>query len=200
MAVETGRRGAGRAERFAHMLHATLIFIIMKIIHPPLRDRMTSPIVPDIRTQLLEELNAFAPARQMHAMRHWPAGRLSLIHLNVLIVLNAEGPLPMRGLAEALDVSQASATGIVDRMEQRGLVTRERDAEDRRVVRVLPSETGRNLIDGVADQRRDHLARLLDGLSDEEARGFLLGLRAMHRAREAFHANLANPETQEASR
>jgi 4'-phosphopantetheinyl transferase len=137
----------------------------------------------------------------MHAMRHWPAGRLSLVHLNVLIVLNAEGPLPMRGLAEALDVSQASATGIVDRMEQRGLVTRERDAEDRRVVRVLPSETGRSLIDGVADQRRDHLATMLDGLSDDEARGFLLGLRGMRRAREAFlHRHPSNPETQEAPR
>ena len=39
----------------------------------------------------------------------------------------------MSQLAEALDVSQASATGIVDRMEQRGLVSRQRNDEDRRV-------------------------------------------------------------------
>jgi DNA-binding MarR family transcriptional regulator len=161
---------------------------------------MTGPTAPDIRRELLDELSAFAPARQMHAMRNWPAGRLSLIHLNVLFVLNAEGPLPMRVLAEALDVSQASATGIVDRMEQRGLVTRERDAEDRRVVRVLPSETGRGLIEGVADQRRDHLARMLEGFTDDEARGFLLGLRAMRRAREAIPRHPSNPDTQETTR
>ena len=163
---------------------------------------MSSPAAPDpeLRCQLLEELTAYGPARQMHAMRHWPAGRLSLVHLNVLIVLNAEGPLTMRGLSEALDVSQASATGIVDRMEQRALVTRERDAGDRRLVRVLPSETGRRLIEGVADQRRDHLASLLDRLTDEEARGFLLGMRAMRRAREAFLTQPPNPETAEASR
>ncbi len=182
------------------MLHATLIFITTKIIYPPLRARMPKQPAPDLRRQLLDEFTSFGPTRQMHTMRHWPTGRLSLVHLNVLIVLNAEGPLPMRGLAEALDVSQASATGIVDRMEQRGLVTRERDAEDRRVVRVLPSATGRSLIDGVADQRRDHLARLLEGLTDDEVSGFLLGMRAMRRVREALHAQPSNPETQETPR
>ncbi len=182
------------------MLHVTLIFITTEIIYPPLRARMSNQPAPDLRCQLLDEFTSFAPARQMHAMRHWPAGRLSLVHLNVLIVLNAEGPLPMRGLAEALDVSQASATGIVDRMEQRGLVTRERDAEDRRVVRVLPSDTGRSLVDGVADQRRDHLARMLEGLTDDEVSGFLLGMRAMRRVREAFHTQPSSPETQESPR
>jgi DNA-binding MarR family transcriptional regulator len=161
---------------------------------------MTSPTSPDVRTQLLDELTGFGPTHQMHAMRHWPGGRLSLIHLNVLIVLNAEGPLPMRGLAEALDVSQASATGIVDRMEQRGLVSRERDAADRRVVRVLASETGRNLIDGVADQRRDHLGRMLEVRSDEEARGFLLGLGAMRRARQTLQPHPSTNQTMEPSR
>ena len=62
----------------------------------------------------------------MRHMRHWPGGALSLVHLNVLAVLQEEGPLPMSGLAESLDVSHASATGIVDRMEQRGLVERRR--------------------------------------------------------------------------
>ena len=41
----------------------------------------------------------------MRAMRHWPVGALSLVHLNVLSTSTRDGPLPMRGLAEALDVS-----------------------------------------------------------------------------------------------
>ena len=176
------------------MLHATLIIYRVMIIHPPLRDRTVpvdhpaAPTGDELRRQLIDELTSYAPARQMHAMRHWPTGKLSLVHLNVLIVLNSDGPLPMRGLAEVLDVSQASATGIVDRMEQRGLVARERDeAADRRVVRVVLTETGRSLVEGVADQRRDHLARLIDTLTDDDAAALLQGLRAMRRAREALH-------------
>jgi DNA-binding MarR family transcriptional regulator len=165
---------------------------------------MSAPAAPDddLRGALLEELTAYAPARQMHLLRHWPSGRLSLVHLNVLFVLSGEGPLPMNRLAELLDVSQASATGIVDRMEQRGLVTRERDAEDRRVVRVVLSPQGEGLIAGIAEDRRDKLGRLLDTLSPDDARALLQGLRAMRRAREAlFHQGMTTaPAATEASR
>ncbi|MCJ7710040.1 MAG: MarR family transcriptional regulator [Chloroflexi bacterium] len=140
--------------------------------------------------ELLEELAAQSPAAAMRHMRHWPGGALSLVHLNVLAVLDTDGPLPMRGLAETLDVSQASATGIIDRMEQRGLVERRRDDDDRRVVRVALTDAGRNLIAGMATERREHLAMMLDQLADDELEGFLLGVRALGRARESFHQDL----------
>jgi DNA-binding MarR family transcriptional regulator len=145
-----------------------------------------APATTDLRAAVLEELTAYAPAKQMHLMRHWPAGRMSLVHLNVLFVLSGEGPLPMNRLAELLDVSQASATGIVDRMEQRGLVARVRDGEDRRVVRVALSTQGEGLIAGIATERRDKLARLIDTLAEDDATALLQGLRAIRRAREAL--------------
>ncbi len=48
----------------------------------------------------------------------------------------------MGQLAEDLDVSVASVTGIVDRMERRGLVERERGTGDRRVIMVDLTEAG----------------------------------------------------------
>jgi len=101
----------------------------------------------------------------------------------------------MHGLAEAMDVSQASATGIVDRMEQRGLVERGRDAEDRRVVRVAITDEGRRLVAGMANDRREHLAQMLAEFTDDELRAFLTGAVAMRRARERFHAGLNPQET-----
>jgi DNA-binding MarR family transcriptional regulator len=151
---------------------------------------MAAPDIPisptELRGALVDELTSYAPTRQMHLMRHWPGGRMSLVHLNVLFVLSAEGPLPMNRLAEYLDVSQASATGIVDRMEQRGLVTRERDDDDRRVVRVTLSPQGEGLITGIAAEHRDKLSRLLDTLADDDAAALLQGLRAMRVARQAM--------------
>jgi DNA-binding MarR family transcriptional regulator len=90
----------------------------------------------------------------------------------------------MHVLAEALDVSQASATGIVDRMEQRGLVTRVRDEEDRRVIRVALTDSGRQLLATIAAERRERLALVLADLTDDELEGFLLGSQALRRARE----------------
>lgn len=144
--------------------------------------------------ELLEELTSHTPAGVMRYLRQWSQGPLSLIHLNVLTVLESDGPTTMRGLAEALDVSQASATGIIDRMRQRDLVERTRDLDDRRVVRVSLTETGRRLIDGVGAERRGRLGVLLERLTDEELEGFLLGARALRRAREAHvHTGTGDP-------
>ncbi len=143
-------------------------------------------LAPDLRQSLLDELASITPEGHLRQMRHWPGGRMSLVHLNVLFVLSGEGPLPMNRLAELLDVSQASATGIVDRMEQRGLVARERAAEDRRIVRVVLTPQGEGLIASVATERRDKLVSLLDTLAEEDAAALLQGMRAMRRAREAL--------------
>jgi len=150
---------------------------------PPM-DRRTMLI------ELLDELTSHTPATMMRAMRRWPHGPLSLVHLQVLAAIDADGPLPMHGLAESLDVSQASATGIVDRMEQRGLVERTRDPDDRRVVRVGLTDNGRRLIEGVADERKERLARVLEELTDDELAGFLRGSRALRAARERLHATM----------
>jgi len=142
---------------------------------------------------LLDELTSHNPAQMLRSMRRWPSGPVSLVHINVLSVLDLDGPLPMRSLAEALDVSQASATGIVDRMEQRGLIERRRDDEDRRVIRVALREDGRRLIEGVAAERRERLHVLLNELTDDELDGFLKGTRALREARERLGKRWIQP-------
>ena len=141
----------------------------------------------ELKTQLLDELFANAPGKALLFMRHWPGGALSLVHLNVMMILGADGPMPMNQLADALDVSQASTTGIVDRMEQRGLITRERVPEDRRVTRVQLTDRGRQAIERLGAERRDKLGKLLDELTDEELQAFLIGSRAMRHARERHY-------------
>jgi DNA-binding MarR family transcriptional regulator len=157
---------------------------VLLTIYPSLRamDRRT------LITELIAEMAGQSPVSWMRSMRRWPTGKLSLVHLNVLMLLEIDGPLPMRGLAEAMDVSQASATGIVDRMEHRRLVERRRDDEDRRVIHVALTEEGRRLIEGMAAQRRDHLVQILETLTDDELAGFLAGSRALRRARDHFHS------------
>jgi DNA-binding MarR family transcriptional regulator len=137
--------------------------------------------------ELKDELATHTPPRVMHHLRRWPSGPLSLVHLHVLTVLDEDGPLPMRTLAESLDVSQASATGIVDRMEQRGLVERHRDAADRRVIRVAQTADGRELLADIAAERTAHFTAVLEELTEDELRALLTGARALRRARERLH-------------
>src|ERR1041384_4328843 len=59
---------------------------------------------------------------------------ISMTHLHILWVLEHHGDLPMSRLAELLDVSLSNATGLIDRMAERGLVDRVRVPTDPRIV------------------------------------------------------------------
>jgi DNA-binding MarR family transcriptional regulator len=141
-----------------------------------------------ITDELLDEMTGWSPGDRLRVFRSWLRGSLSLIQLNVLTVLESEGPLPMGRIAETLDVSVASATGIVDRLEERDLVERRPGSTDRRVVEVHPTAAGAAIFRDLLAERRAYLARTLERLTDRELASLLVGLRALHRAREASHA------------
>lgn len=143
---------------------------------------------------VLAELTAWNPRERMGMFRKWLAGSLSIIHLHVLTILEASGPLSMGKVAEALDVSVASATGIVDRMEQRGLVERHAQPGDRRIVIVEPTAAGLAVFSDLDAQRRITITRILERLTDDELSSFLTGLRAMGAARAAIAAETAPPD------
>ena len=136
-------------------------------------------------------LTSWGPRDFIGAFQRFHAGSISLIHLNVLILLEGTGPLPMSRLAEAMDVSVASITGVVDRMEARGLVARRRDADDRRVILVEPADGGRRLFAEIDAKRRKGLSKLLEKLSEKDLQGLLEGHQALRRARAEMAQRLA---------
>jgi DNA-binding MarR family transcriptional regulator len=146
------------------------------------RGTSTRPLVAEV----VGELSSWNPREFIAAFQRWHQGELSLTHLNVLTLLEASGPLAMGRLAEQLDVSEASMTGIIDRMEKRELVVRKRGEEDRRVVLVVPAKGGAKVFGEIDQRRRKALAHLLDKLSDEQLEGLLKGHRALRAARQAL--------------
>ena len=133
-----------------------------------------------------DELTSWNPREFIAAFQRWHQGSISLAHLNVLILLEANGPMSMGHVAEALDISVASATGVVDRMESRGLVERRRDADDRRVVLVVPTAGAQAVLGDIDTRRRQALTKILSLLSDDELSGLLNGHRALRAARATF--------------
>lgn len=104
---------------------------------------------------------------------------LSLTQLRVLGILR-DRPSRMTELAAFLGLDKSTMSGLVERAEKRGLLTRGRSPDDRRAVDVALTHQGRELVDAVqrevydaltpfvgkldAAQRRQ-LARLLNTLS-----------------------------------
>lgn len=105
---------------------------------------MTEPTVPPAPaptpTRLMDELARAAAAyyRQFAAMA--AESGLTLMQGKTLSLLRE--PRSMRSLAELLACDASNITGIVDRLESRGLVRREVDPADRRIKNVLLTEEG----------------------------------------------------------
>jgi DNA-binding MarR family transcriptional regulator len=97
---------------------------------------------------------------------------LTMTQAKMLILLRQ--PLPMRALAGRLACDASNITGLVDRLEARGLVSRQADAADRRIKNVVATQEGREAVRLIrADMRgtSEAFARL-----DEEGRRSLYEL------------------------
>ncbi|GGW18474.1 MarR family winged helix-turn-helix transcriptional regulator [Streptomyces capoamus] len=129
---------------------------------------------PDALTLEVVELIGDVVAR-FYADYEKAAGEHTLTgpQARLLSLLSLE-PLPMRKLAQKLKCEPSNVTGIVDRLESRGLVERRPDPADRRVKVAAATEEGRR----TARELREglHFAREpLAALTDEE-RGSLRDL------------------------
>jgi DNA-binding MarR family transcriptional regulator len=70
---------------------------------------------------------------------------LSPAQCHVLHLLEPDRPLPMGRLARVLACDASNVTGLVDRLESRGLVRRRPSPEDRRVKVLILTPTGARL-------------------------------------------------------
>ena len=88
--------------------------------------------------------------------------------LFALRVLRRQGPLPMSALADALGVTQSSANGLIERLVETGFVARVRDEEDRRVVRVMLTDSGSERLRRGEERRARALATYFSVLDADE--------------------------------
>ena len=109
---------------------------------------------------------------------------LSIVQARLLGVLRDRKPT-MNELARLLGLDKSSVTGLVDRAERRGLVTRVPSTADRRVVLVSLTEDGRALVSQAAARFETDVMTMLGRLPtrDREAlSGLVSRLLAAHAA------------------
>jgi DNA-binding MarR family transcriptional regulator len=109
---------------------------------------------------------------------------VSMGQLVVLAALDERGPLTMSRIAEVIGSGMPTATGVITRMEERGLVAREHDTADRRVVRVRLTDAGASHLRELADIRRRRLSAALRSLEPEQREALRRALTALRSALE----------------
>ena len=100
---------------------------------------------------------------------------------SILNTLEKHGPLTHGDLAQAERVKPPTITAAVDRLEQDGLVVRERCDQDRRVTRVQITAAGRGLLAEGRRQRTAYLERRLRALSADDRAALAAAAPALER-------------------
>lgn len=95
---------------------------------------------------------------------------LTATQLGVLEGILHLGPLTQRDLGRKVLTSAGNMTDVIDKLELRGLVHRCRADEDRRMVRVDLTLTGRALIGRVFPRHAEDIAAAMSGLNRDELR------------------------------
>lgn len=90
----------------------------------------------------------------------------------LLRLLSREGSLTIGELASKLDITTSSATVACKRLEKAGLLTRERQADDERIVRVALTAQGNARIMAWSARKRQALMQLLSVLNEREQAEF----------------------------
>ncbi|MEX1169373.1 MAG: MarR family transcriptional regulator [Chloroflexota bacterium] len=107
---------------------------------------------------------------------------VSMAQLHIMFTLQRSGEMTMSRLAEVLNVSLSNATGLMDRLEERGYIARDRVAADRRVVLIRVTPAGQAML-GEVDALSDELMRsVLERLSVSQLRAVAHAISALREA------------------
>src|SRR5580698_4375924 len=102
---------------------------------------------------------------------------LGLSDVGVLEVLLHKGPLPVNTIGPIVDLTPGSISIAVDRLFEKGLVSRVESTEDRRVRIVGLTPRGRELIGSAFRKHARQMRRVFSELSAEELRGLEVALK-----------------------
>lgn len=162
------------------IINAHMMVHLMRTIEGD--DALKDRIIADFRSMMAE-------LRCMGSERLLRLG-VSMSQLHVMSMLERHGDMSMSRLAEMIDVSLSNATGLVDRMAERGFVDRVRVEDDRRVVLVRISDAGRQVLDEIEVLRGESLRTVLDRIEPGQLEGIA---RATTDLREALGVVAATP-------
>lgn len=137
---------------------------------------MTPPVSDDLKSDVDQVLEAIIYLyTESRRITKELAKRADLTgpQLTVVKLLEQVGDLSLSELSDKIRAQNSTVTGIIDRMEREGLVSRERSTEDRRVVHIRLTAKGRTLAGEIPVEPMEIFKGALESLSAQEMRDLM---------------------------
>lgn len=127
-----------------------------------------APPPPGCDLRVLRAIRRIIRAVDLYSKKLEGAFGLTVPQLVCLHTVIDKGPLTAAGISREVHLSPSTLVWILDRLEEKGWIVRERDAADRRQVLVSATEAGRELAVRTPSPLQDRLATALRGLPEAE--------------------------------
>ena len=157
-------------------------------MHNILKDEhnQIKPVQPGTHAECIRDIiyaiHRLMQAGELYTKELGKTYNISSTQLNCLIALHEKGPISISRIAELIMVNSSTVTGIIDRLEQKGLVKRSRTSPDRRVIIIELTNNGMALAENAPPPIQRKIIDGLNQLSEEEINeiaGILIKLTRM---------------------
>jgi len=117
----------------------------------------------DHTKQIIFSIRRLIQASELYTKELNKKYQISAAQLNCILTLYEYGPLPPSKIADHMMVKSSTVTGVVDRLEKKGLAERMRNSPDRRVITIQLTEEGKELAENAPPPIQQ---KIIDGLKN----------------------------------
>ena len=137
-----------------------------------------SHTIPDERydLQILQALRRIMRAVDLHSKQLSIKYSITTPQLVCLLTIVESKVVTVAALAKQIHLSPSTVVGILDRLEDKKLISRKRDKQDRRLVKIKPTTKGKEYAKSAPSPLQDKLMGALSRLSDLEQAAISLSL------------------------
>ena len=126
--------------------------------------------------RILQSVRRIAQCVEHHSKRLAVTHNITSPQLVALLAIAELGPSTLRSIGRAIQLSPSTVVGIVDRLEEKGLVLRERDTRDRRNVFVAVTEAGQQVLANAPSALPNGFDSLLGALPETDRQALIVTL------------------------
>ena len=141
--------------------------------------------------RILQSLQRIIRAIDIHSHKLAHLYDITGPQLGCLLVIKENGPLTSGNVAKKMYLSPSTVVGIIDRLERKELIVRNRDGKDRRQVFISITPKGEKLIHDTPPLMQNTLARALIELPELEQVSIAMALEKLTELMEARHIDAA---------
>lgn len=119
--------------------------------------------------RILEKMKKASPAELFRDLSETQSGMMAVL----AVLSDSDGEVSAGKISQVLNVSTARVAALLKKMAAKGLITKERDALDARVMRVELTDLGRQTAAGIRGKIHEQIGTVIDAVGEERLLEFI---------------------------